>query len=230
MFSLLDLTFHSTFLFLVGSSVITASEMFTPYHPSILPLKYVLSLETAVTVIAAFAYNNLIQLMSQPHHPNIIAFRYLDWYATTPLLLLSFIIYLNYLTNKAESVKNPEQPNLIKLDYGKIFIILVLNFLMLTFGYLGENKFMNHTTACIIGFIPFIAMIYLLWIWYRNESNNMIFNIFTVVWALYGIVYFLPTIWKNLSYNTLDIIAKVGFGFLVWYELIQRRLTNPKIQ
>ncbi len=170
--------------------------------------------------------------MSKPHHPNIISFRYLDWYATTPLLLLSFIIYLNYLNNKSQAIaeNDPEKANLIKLDYGKIFVILCLNFAMLTFGYLGENKFMNHTWACILGFIPFIAMIYLLWIWYRNESNDMIFNIFTVVWALYGIVYFLPTIWKNLSYNTLDIIAKVGFGFLVWYELIQRRLTNPKIQ
>lgn len=231
MLNFLDLSFHLTYFFLIGSSIITYSEMFTYYPPNLLPLKYILSLETGITIIAAIAYNNLINIMKQPHHPDIISFRYLDWFCTTPLLLLSFIIYMNYLTNKYEAIteKKEDKPNIIKLDHNKIIIIIILNLLMLFFGFLGENKYINHVIANILGFIPFIIIIYLLWKWYQNKSNTIILNIFTIIWTSYGFVYFLPTIWKNLFYNLLDIISKCGFGILVWYELINQKLGNPNI-
>ncbi len=86
---------------------------------------------------------------------------------------------------------------------------------------------MNHILACVLGFIPFIVMFYLIWEWYGDSiKNKKIFIIFIVVWALYGIVYFLPNIPKNISYNILDVIAKVGFGLLIWFEVVQLRLTD----
>ena len=70
-------------------------------------------------------------------------------------------------------------------------------------------------------------MFYLIWQWYGDVMKNKnIFGVFVVVWSLYGLVYFLPNTGKNISYNILDIIAKVGFGLLVWFEVVQLRLTN----
>jgi Na+/melibiose symporter-like transporter len=98
---------------------------------------------------------------------------------------------------------------------------------MLIFGFLGESNKLNHTFACIIGFIPFIIMFYLIWKWYGDYiKNKTIFCIFLIVWSLYGIVYFLPNNSKNISYNILDVIAKVGFGLLIWAEVVNLRFNN----
>ena len=58
------------------------------------------------------------------------------------------------------------------------------------------------------------------------NSNKNIFTIFIIIWSLYGVIYFLPNIPKNISYNILDIIAKVGFGLLIWFEVVNLRLQN----
>lgn len=70
-------------------------------------------------------------------------------------------------------------------------------------------------------------MFYLIWEWYGDYiKNKLIFSIFLIVWALYGIVYFFNNNAKNISYNILDIIAKVGFGLLIWIEVVNLRLNH----
>jgi len=101
------------------------------------------------------------------------------------------------------------------MDYSKLGIIIGLTVIMLVFGFLGEIGKINHILGCIIGFIPFFLMFYLIWKWYgKYNKNNRIFTVFFIVWSLYGLVYFFHTIIKNINYNILDIIAKVGFGLL----------------
>jgi bacteriorhodopsin len=204
------LTFNLAFILLIGSSILTGFESFNTFPKEILPLKYILSIETCVTIIASIAY-------------------YLDWFATTPLLLISLIIYLSYLKNKYENDKtidtNDDTFNIILKDK-KVLIIILLNFLMLVLGYMGESKFMNYILANILGFIPFIIFLYIIWANYCNKSNIHVFIIFTVIWTMYGIVYFFGNNSKNIMYNILDIIAKGGFGLLVWYQVIQYRLEN----
>ena len=69
-----------------------------------------------------------------------------------------------------------------------------------------------------------------IWQWYGDTAKNkQIFTIFFVVWSFYGVVYFLPNTYihsKNMCYNILDVIAKVGFGLLIWFEIVQLRLTG----
>ena len=231
MLSLLQLSFYLAYLFLAGSTPLTAFEIFNNYPDKHEPLKYILAIETTVNIIASFAYSQLINYINKPiDYSSITNFRYLDWIATTPLLLISFTLYLQYKKNISRNTTN--NPNELveptaKLDFNKLGIIILLNVIMLIFGFMGETGRMNHILACIIGFIPFIIMFYLIWQWYGDVMHNKnIFSIFLVVWSLYGIVYFLPNTSKNISYNVLDIIAKVGFGLLVWFEIVQLRLTN----
>ena len=247
MLSFFEISFYFAYFFLAGSSALTAFEVFSYFPKQYEALKYILAIETTVNVIASVAYNKLITLIEKPNYGNITNFRYLDWFATTPLLLLSFTLYLQYLKNKdedkdedKESVKESNNKNIenmdvekkanksiVSFDYSKIGIILLLNIIMLIFGFLGESNKLNHTFACIIGFIPFTIMFYLIWKWYGDYiKNKTIFGIFLIVWSLYGIVYFLPNNSKNISYNILDVIAKVGFGLLIWAEVVNLRFNN----
>jgi len=237
MLSFFEISFYFAYFFLAGSSALTAFEVFSYFPKQYEVLKYILAIETTVNIIASVAYSKLITLIDKPNYGNITTFRYLDWFATTPLLLISFTLYLQYLKNTknkdadkdVDKYSNNNQANksIVSFNYGKIGIIVLLNFVMLIFGFLGESNKLNHTIACLIGFIPFIIMFYLIWIWYGDYiKNKAIFGIFIIVWSLYGIVYFLPNNSKNISYNILDVIAKVGFGLLIWAEVVRLRFNN----
>lgn len=243
MLSFLELSFYFAYFFLAGSTILTAFEVFNTFPDKYEPLKYILAIETTVNIIASVAYSRLITLLNPTHYSDITSYRYLDWFATTPLLLISFTLYLQYLKtnenkfNKSISTADTNDTNInslpennmqiVKFDFDKLSIIIGLNLLMLIFGYMGETRKINRIMGCILGFIPFIVMFYLIWKWYGDiVKNKKIFQIFVLVWSLYGIVYFFPNIQKNISYNILDVIAKVGFGLLIWFEVVQLRLTN----
>lgn len=227
MLSLFELSFYLAYFFLAGSSALTAFEVFSYFPAKYQVLKYILAIETTVNIIASVAYNNLVSLISTStiDYGKITAFRYLDWICTTPLLLISFTLYLEYQKNKNQQTDINKSS--VNIDYSKLGIIILLNIIMLIFGFLGETGKINHLLGCILGFIPFFIMFYLIWKWYGNYNHNAnIFTIFIIVWSLYGIVYFLPKSSKNISYNILDIIAKVGFGLLIWAEVVKLRFNN----
>ena len=238
MFSLFEISFYFAYIFLAGSSALTAFEVFSYFPTNYQVLKYILAIETTVNIIASVAYNNLLGFINPPNYSGLTHFRYLDWLATTPLLLISFTLYLQYLKNKNKnknnnkntsddvesSSSNENKPAQVEFQYDRLGIIILLNFIMLVFGFLGETGRINHTLGCILGFIPFIALFWYIWQWYGDVlKNKWIFTIFIIVWSLYGIVYFLPNTTKNMSYNILDVIAKVGFGLLIWAEVVRLR-------
>ena len=236
MFSLFEISFYFAYIFLAGSSALTAFEVFSYFPANYQVLKYILAIETTVNIIASVAYNNLLGFVNPPNYSGLTHFRYLDWLATTPLLLISFTLYLQYLKNKNKNKNkntssdvtsdssDENKPAQVELQYDRLGIIILLNFVMLVFGFLGETGRINHTLGCILGFIPFIALFWYIWQWYGDVlKNKWIFTIFIIVWSLYGIVYFLPNTTKNMSYNILDVIAKVGFGLLIWAEVVRLR-------
>ena len=55
--------------------------------------------------------------------------RYLDWAFTTPLLLISFVLYTGYSSDTVEG-----------LEFQPLIYIIALNLGMLLFGYWGETK------------------------------------------------------------------------------------------
>jgi bacteriorhodopsin len=237
MFSLFEISFYFAYIFLAGSSALTAFEVFSYFPANYQVLKYILAIETTVNVIATVAYNNLLTFINPIDYSSLTQFRYLDWFATTPLLLISFTLYLQYLKNKTDiqdndnlnsnNYSNTSDKNStgVQFEYDRLGLIVLLNFFMLVFGYLGEAGYINHTLGCILGFIPFFALFWFIWKWYGDAiKNKWIFIVFIIVWSLYGIVYFLPNKAKNMSYNVLDIIAKVGFGLLIWTEVVRLRL------
>ena len=223
------LTFNLAYILLIGSSILTGFGTLNTFPKEIIALKYILSIETCVTIIASIAYSYLIKSYVTKQNFDLTFYRYLDWFVTTPLLLISLIIYLSYIKNIYENnrfIETDDDTFNIILKDNIIFIIILLNLLMLIFGYMGESRVINYILANILGFIPFILMLYIIWTNYCNESNIHVFVTFSIFWSMYGIVYFFDSNSKNITYNILDIITKVGFGILIWYHVIQYKLEN----
>jgi bacteriorhodopsin len=204
-------SFYIAYAFLLTTATITFIESIRTTNATV---RHVLNLETAISLIAGYFYSNFLDKLSEYEKEDkpinwseIINTRYIDWSMTTPLMLLALSLTLS---------------NNIKKVVSLYFILLVflLNYLMLYIGYLGEIGQINRFTACIIGFVPFIVMVGLI---YRNFvlpvyklSNYIIFSIFVGLWSLYGVVYMMEKSVQNIGLNILDVFAKCVFGLGLW--------------
>lgn len=186
-------------------------------------IRQLLILEVLVQVIEGsfyvwlfYNFNNVL---------NVTPKRYLDWVITTPTMLVTLIVYLIYLNNR----NNIET---VHLDFFQVFnenftniiTILILNWLMLLFGYLGEVNIIPTLTGVILGFIPFLIYYYLIFINYVSFDNSgwQLFLYFFFFWSLYGIVAALPYYIKNMFYNILDLFSKNFFGIFLTYIIITK--------
>jgi bacteriorhodopsin len=204
------------------------------YPPERLILKSLLWLETIVQVIEGTFYLWLVNQFRLINIENITSKRYFDWAITTPTMLFTLCIYLEYLRNNSKTKTNSDDTksntNSFKLLYesfqnnkSNIIPIVILNAIMLLFGYLGEVKQMNNYLAVSLGFLPFFAMFYIIYENYAKFTSNgeTLFWYFSVVWSLYGLAAIMPYFWKNISYNILDIFAKNFFGIFLAYIAIK---------
>ena len=154
---------------------------------------------------------------------NVTPKRYIDWVITTPTMLITLIVYLIYLTKKEENKTNELDFFTLLKDNSNIIIpVVLLNWLMLLFGYLGEIRAIPVLLGVFLGFIPFLLYYYLIYVNYvnQNSSGYLLFWYFFFFWSLYGFVAFLPYYVKNSFYNILDIFAKNFFGLFLSYIII----------
>ena len=151
---------------------------------------------------------------------NVTPKRYIDWVITTPTMLITLIVYLIYLNKKVENKTGElEFFTLFKENSNVIIPVLLLNWLMLLFGYLGEINFIPVLLGVFLGFIPFLIYYYLIYVNYvtQNASGYMLFWYFFFFWSLYGFAAVLPYNLKNSLYNILDLFAKNFFGIFLSY-------------
>jgi bacteriorhodopsin len=189
-------SYEVVFIIFVSVSVLTGLQSLTVRNNLD---KVKLQLSTVVTCIAAFHYHLMI---NRPD--NLVLYRYLDWYFTTPLLLIDFALSLG-----------------IK-DTSVITKIIGYNTAMLTSGVLGEMNVMTKYNSCFIGFIPLYLLFNILYQEMEKTKENIrLFKAFVGVWVTYGLVYLLENEdTRNLSYNILDIISKGFFGMYIYYTSI----------
>lgn len=158
---------------------------------------------------------------------NITPYRYLDWFITTPIMLITFMAYLdnNKYINIQDFLKNNSE--IIKK-------VIFLNFLMLLFGFLGEIRILPYIFSMVIGFIPFLLYFKIIYDKYMKEEffqitqdKKNVFYFFLIVWTLYGIATFTNYKIKNTMYNILDLFSKNGFGlflvYILWKNMIQSK-------
>lgn len=162
------------------------------------------SLEICVLLIASFFY---WKMMQEHDLSKIALLRYFDWSLTTPILLLTFLLIIHY-------------ENKIPLNFWYYLGIVILNYLMLYFGYLGEIKTLTRNTSVFLGFVFFIIMIALIYYYSVSKKNNynmlLLFIVFTLLWASYGFTELFEETTKNYIFNNLDIFSKCLFSIYIW--------------
>ena len=174
-------------------------------------------IEFAFYVWVAYYFNEVI---------NVTPKRYIDWSLTTPSMLCGLVVYLIYLNYKEKGLDTSKLKlfNVLLENSSNLSYIIYLNFLMLIFGFLGEQKIINIVTTTILGFIPFLIYYYIIYINYarQTKTGTQIFWYFFFFWSLYGIAAFFPYYVKNTFYNILDLFAKNFFGLFLSYLIITK--------
>ena len=187
-------------------------------------LKQMMLLEIFVQLIEGTFY--IYWLYHFKSITNITPKRYFDWVITTPTMLINLIFYLIFLKHKNDNTSNKLNFfTLFKKEFNTIIIVLLLNWLMLLFGYLAETSVISVILSVSLGFIPFLIYYYIIYKKYAVLSNEglTIYFYFFIFWSLYGVAAFLPYKIKNMFYNILDLFSKNFFGLFLTYLLFTSR-------
>ena len=210
---LVRFSFMIVYTILLTTGTITLIEAL---RTDIAAARHVFNLETCISIIAGYYYSIFITKTSSPDidWSEITKLRYIDWSITTPLMLIVLCIFLAKNSNTI-------------ITFRTMTGILILNAIMLGFGYYGVINPENKLFMLIAGFIAFFAMFYLIYIRYAGNSkaNNILLGVYFVLWSLYGVVYMMDEQYKNIIMNILDLIAKcfVGLGLWIYFTKIVKK-------
>lgn len=210
-FIYIKMSFTITYILLLTTALITFIEAMRTNVPVI---RHIFNLETSISLVASYFYSLFvakITVIEENNKPidwnDLTRIRYIDWAITTPLMLIALSVVLGY------SIK-------IEIKFIMILTVILLNYIMLISGYLGEVNIISRIQGLIIGFIAFFAMFFIIYIHFikpkYNYTNYLLFGIYIVVWSIYGIVYMFNQVNKNIIMNLLDCIAKCFVGIFLW--------------
>jgi hypothetical protein len=200
------------------TGVIEIGALFIKVPTSHLLIRQLLILEVIVQIVEGMFYFWLAYNFT--NITNVTPKRYIDWAITTPTMLITLILYLIFLDKKTKDETNKlDFFTLLNDNLDIIIPILLFNWLMLLFGYLGEMKIIPVLLGVFLGFLPFIIYYYMIYVNYvqPNTTGYLLFWYFFVFWSLYGAVAILPYYIKNSFYNILDLFAKNFFGLFLSY-------------
>jgi hypothetical protein len=141
-------------------------------------IKQLLYLELVVQAIEGLFYIWLVYNFDSV--ANVTPKRYIDWTITTPTMLTTLIFYLIYLRYKNDKLDTT------KLDFFTLANdnahvmskILLLNWSMLFFGYLGEMKILSTLSGVLLGFVPFLMYYYAIYEKYAVKSGDQGLKLF----------------------------------------------------
>jgi hypothetical protein len=175
-------------------------------------IRHIFNLETCVSVVAGYFYYLFIEKLKGYETADKIVWkemteiRYLDWAITTPLMLIVLCAALAY------NIK-------VSVHASVIIPIIILNYMMLYFGYMGESK--DKVVSGIISFIAFFMMYAIIFYYYirpkYNLPNYVFYVLYLIAWTMYGIVYFFDEETKNICLNGLDVFSKSLIGIGLWF-------------
>ena len=208
----------------VITGIIEIITLFIKVPPKFVFLQQMMLLEVIVQFIEGSFY--MYWLYNFNNILNITPSRYVDWVITTPTMLVNLIFYLFFLQYKDNNISDKLHFfELFNQEFYTIITILLLNWLMLLFGYLGEIHLLHVLLGVSLGFIPFLIYYYIIYKKYAILSKDglKLFFYFFIVWSLYGIVAVLPYNIKNMCYNILDLFAKNFFGIFLTYLIITNK-------
>ena len=156
-----------------------------------------------------------------------IKWRYLDWYATTGIMLLTLNLLIRFWRSRCISVADAfDDPGM----WVATIVAFVADALMLTCGLLVETERVTdpdrETKVLFAGFVPFVAAFlpsFLLVRAYYSVEALLVTIATFLVWGAYGyiaIAYRDDVAGKALRYNLADIVSKNIFQVAVAIQVL----------
>lgn len=233
---ILEITINASIIIQIITGIITLGSFLIKLASQHMILYDIMLMETIVQFVELSFYLLISYYLVNISISNVAALRYFDWVFTTPVMLLTTIMFFDYknkqvkesmvdtINEEKEDKHDDSQAILfVKENKRNIVLILVYNFLMLLFGYLGEIGSINLYLSNVIGFVFFGLAFYTIWSNYVKEStvliNHQLFYFIFIVWALYGVAALASPFIKNIGYNLLDIVAKNFYGLFIFYQI-----------
>ena len=214
--SLIKNSFYFTYIFLITTGTICFIEALRNPDPKI---RHIMNLETCISVVAGYFYGLFVEKIDKAEKDEkseelplkeINNNRYTDWGISTPLMLLVLCLVLG-------------KENKHVVNFWTFMLILLFNFLMLGAGYIGETGLLPKTSANMFGFVFFAFMFGTIWNTYMKNkktlNSTIIYFLFVILWAFYGILYQADTLTKIFGYNVLDLLSKAFIGIFFWLYL-----------
>jgi hypothetical protein len=225
--------------------VISVLGLGVPVAPENLILRSVLGMEAVVQMVEMAFYTWFgVFFRDAAAKMDIARYRYLDWFVTTPVMLLSTMMFFRFKAGEkltgdegGEEAGAAEQPGLAGL-WGRArrmaghvtgFVrknalpvagVLGANAVMLACGFLGEIGRMGKAASQGLGFAAFAASFYWLHKYFAagSSDNYKIFLPMLFIWSLYGVAARFGNTVKNTSFNLLDMVSKNFYSvFIAWY-------------
>ena len=184
------------------------------------PLKSALQLEYYVSIIEISVYIWLGMVLTKINE--ITPRRYLDWFITTNILLITTAILMLYEKQKEEGfIEKESAEDMINNNKDSVFKILAANTFMLCAGFLGETKKIDKYLGLFLGLGGFGFSFYTFYDTFAKHTDfgKLFFMAFTFVWLMYAVAYMMNPKIKNTMYNILDLISKNVFGVYLMYRL-----------
>lgn len=183
-------------------------------------LNRLLILETTVQIIELGFYLVLLRNMAKTVS-GMAKTRYYDWIITTPTMLITTIIYFDYLRRIENKEKSIDFFEFIEENKKNIIMIVIANFLMLLSGYLYEIRIWTKEKAALLGYIFFLLSFGLIYNNYANKTKfgKQLFALLFVIWGSYGIAFLMGENAKNNVINFLDLFSKNFFGIFLFFQV-----------
>jgi len=215
-------TIYFSLVVQIITTIISLEGLFRKISDKHFVLKEILILEGVVQLIESCFY---IWVIFSIHNLNkVTPRRYIDWTFSTPIMLISTIVFMKYQEFKEQNKDTSfKMVDFFKNNKTNIFKIFVYNGLMLLCGFLGEAGIIDKRLGIPLGFIFFYLSFNLIYKEYANKSElgKKLFTFLVVIWGLYGVAAMTDLKTKNISYNILDIIAKNFYGLFIYYKILQ---------
>jgi bacteriorhodopsin len=226
-FSLINNAFSFTFATMMAATLffwLNLKSVSASYRPALV-------ITGLVTFIAAYHYLQIMMSFGNAYEVSNevvaatgksfnVAYRYVDWLLTVPLLLIELILVMKL--SKSETFK-------------KATTLGVAAALMIILGYPGEIASGMETRFFwwVLSMIPFLYIVFSLFVGLRSSiaaqpeaASRLVRTACWVVlisWSFYPIVFLLPNLGMEsayvaveIGYSIADIVAKAGFGVLIY--------------
>ena len=214
------LSLAAQFLFFLVSLI----GFFDVSNNSIWNQQYLVSLLILEEVSQAieFSYYFIVSLVLR--YPLPTYSRYLDWFFSTPIMLISAIGFMYYEEMRIATSSDSETILTLTTLWNdkfrsSIISVVLLNAVMLILGFMVEVQRIPpiYLITATIAFIGYYIIILIDVGTVSTAATSLWFYMF-IVWGCYGIAATQPFGRKNISYNLLDILSKNVYGvFLALY-------------